>query len=96
VIIVVKGYFNLQKLMDGKERVEAEKPAATLREIWEDLCRRFGREFIETVCDAETKEPAAHIMLLVNGRNYLSMPDKLDTALRDGDEIALFPPLAGG
>ncbi len=94
--ITVKGYFNLQKAMDGMERVEAEKPSATLREIWEDLRRRFGGEFIEAVCDGETGGPAAHIMLLVNGRNYLSLAGKLDTELRDGDEIALFPPLAGG
>lgn len=94
--IIVKGYFHLQKALNGKERVEAEKPHATIREVLQDLASRFGREFTDSVCDPATGEPAAHIMLLVNGRNYLSMPDRLDTALKDGDEIALFPPLAGG
>jgi MoaD family protein len=96
VKIIVKGYFNLQKAMDDKSRVEVEKTSATIREVLDDLSHRFGREFIETVYDSDTGQPAAHIMLLVNGRNYLSLPGRLDTELKDGDEMALFPPIAGG
>jgi len=96
VKIIVKGYFNLQKAMENKSLVEVEKAAATIREVLDDLSQRFGKEFIETICDSDTRQPAGHIMLLVNGRNYLTLPGKLDTELKDGDEIALFPPIAGG
>ena len=94
--ISVKGYFNLQKAMDGKSQIEVEKATATIRELLDDLSDRFGKDLTELIYDSGTEEPASHIILLVNGRNYLSMPHRLDTKLKDGDEIALFPPLAGG
>ena len=94
--IIVKGYFNLQKAMDGKSQIEVEKATATIRELLGYLSDRFGKDLTELIYDSGTEEPASHIILLVNGRNYLSMPDRLDTKLKDGDEIALFPPLAGG
>jgi sulfur-carrier protein len=94
--ISVKGYFNLQKAMDGKSQVEVEKATATIREVLDDLSARFGKDLTELIYDPGTEEPASHIILLVNGRNYLSMPERLESVLKDGDEVALFPPLAGG
>jgi len=94
--ISVKGYFNLQKAMDGESRIEVEKATATLREVLDYLSERFGKDLTELIYDSGAEEPASHIILLVNGRNYLSMPERLETELKDGDEIALFPPLAGG
>ena len=94
--IIVKAYFSLQKATGGKSPIEIENSSATLRELLEDLAKRFGTEFTEAVYDSGQRVPAAHIMLLVNGRNYLSIPERLETPLKDGDEIALFPPLAGG
>ena len=94
--ISVKGYFSLQKAMDGKSQIEVEKATATIREVLDDLSDRFGKDLTELIYESGTEEPASHIILLVNGRNYLSMPKRLETELKDGDEIALFPPLAGG
>lgn len=36
-----------------------------------------------------------HIVILVNGRNYLFL-EGLKTELNDGDEIVISPPLVGG
>ena len=94
--IIVKGYFHLQEAMDGKSRVEVEKDRATLREVLDELCRRFGKELTELIYHPDAQEPADHLIVLVNGRNYQCMAEKLDTPLKDGDEVALFPPLAGG
>ena len=94
--ITVKGYFNLQKAMEGKSSLEVETDTATLRNLLDDLADRFGKDFSDLIFDPKTKDFAGHLMLLVNGRNYLSMPDRLDTALKDGDEVAIFPPIAGG
>lgn len=34
--------------------------------------------------------------LIINGRSYRNLPDQLETELQDGDEVAIFPPMAGG
>ncbi|MFX1329454.1 MAG: MoaD family protein [Promethearchaeota archaeon] len=36
-----------------------------------------------------------HVVILVNGRNYLFL-DELNTRLKDGDQIVISPPLIGG
>ena len=37
----------------------------------------------------------SHVVILVNGRNYLFL-DELNTKLKDGDQIVISPPLVGG
>lgn len=37
----------------------------------------------------------SHIVILVNGRNYMFL-EELNTKLKDGDEIVVSPPLVGG
>ncbi len=82
--------------MDGQDQIEMEKGTATIRDVLDELSHRFGKDLTDLIYDSETEELASHIILLVNGRNYLSMPGRLDMELKDGDEITLFPPLAGG
>lgn len=94
--IMVKGYFNLKKAMEDKPVVEVEKETATVNDILDYLSNRFGKALTDLIFDADTKELASHIMLFVNGHIHLTLPKKLDTQLRDGDEISLFPPIAGG
>jgi MoaD family protein len=37
----------------------------------------------------------SHVVILVNGRNYLFL-EELNTKLKDGDQIVISPPLVGG
>lgn len=95
--LIVKGYFHLEKAMGGNRTLEMEKTEiSTLRDLLDHLTQRFGREFSDLVLDPETHELANHLKLLVNGRNYQLQPEGLDSLLKDGDEIAIFPPIAGG
>ena len=94
--IRVKGFFTLKNAMDGQAVVEVVREMASIRDILDDLSNRFGKGLSDLIIDSETGELVRHVMLLVNGFNYLYLPDMLDTPLKDGDVIALFPPIAGG
>jgi MoaD family protein len=94
--IMVKGYFNLKKAMGDQAVVEVEKEVASIKDILNYLRDKFGKDLTELIFDRGTDKLADHIMLFVNGHNYLTMPNLLDTELKHKDEIALFPPIAGG
>ena len=73
---------------------EIEK--ATPRAVLDEMCRRFGQDFMDMIVDPGSGETSPHIRILVNGRRFISVPDQLDNELAEGDEVGLFPPLAGG
>ena len=94
--IKVKGYFTFKKIMGGKAVLEIEKEKATIKEMLKDLSENFDHDFKEAIIDPKTQEVSSHIRILVNGRHYQFLPNRLNTELKEGDEVALFPPIAGG
>ena len=94
--VKVKGFFHLKDALGGRTPLELDEEIGTIRELLDYLSARFGKDLESLIFDPETKAFAGHLILLVNGRNYLSLPDRLDSRLEEGDEVALFPPLAGG
>jgi MoaD family protein len=38
----------------------------------------------------------SHVIVVLNGHDIYTQPDKLDTPLLDGDQLGFFPPMAGG
>ena len=46
--------------------------------------------------DPQSGAVSGQVAILVNGRHYSHLPDGLNTVLKDEDDVALFPPLAGG
>ena len=51
---------------------------------------KLKKKFIDAQGNLET-----HVVILVNGRNYLFLED-LKTKLKDEDQIVISPPLVGG
>ena len=92
MIIRVKGYLAYRHLL-GERHYEAGEPL-TVRVLLEQLEAEVGESLIFAVPDGRGKK--RHIPVLVNGRHCSHLPDGLDTELGDGDQIDLFPPIAGG
>jgi len=72
---------------------ECVAEADTVSDLIETLRLRFGREFSKAV-DEAGRDPD-RLVVLVNGENA-GIARRGCITLRDGDEVALFPPVSGG
>jgi molybdopterin converting factor small subunit len=78
----VKGYLVFKDLVGELNIQKTAGEILTLQALLQRLCSEKGQAFEQAV--------------LVNGRHYNHLPGKLDTELEEGDEVAIFPPMAGG
>jgi MoaD family protein len=94
--ITINGFLTLREVMGDQSAFELEIGNMTLMELLHELSNRFGERYTQMVFDKAGKGLNQHIRILINGRHYSHMPQKLNTRLQEGDVVALFPPLAGG
>lgn len=94
--IKVKSYLTMRKAMGNRGLIEVEYSTMTLHQLIVQLAARFGQDFRSMVFEDGTKKLGQHVKILINGRHYGSFPDKLNTEVKDGDEVSIFPPIAGG
>ena len=81
-LVTVK-YLTVFSNLTGRREEKVKLPeGARLRDLAEQLYRRYGREF---------KEHAGHAMFLINGRQA-----GLDEPLSHGDVVVLSYPVGGG
>ena len=82
--------------MDAQSVFDYDGEHLTVDDLLDELCTRYGEDFRNMIFDPETNALSRHIRILINGRHYSHLPGKLNTQLHEGDEISLFPPIAGG
>lgn len=88
----VRGYLTFRGLIGQREI--ALEDGATLRTLIARLAGAVDGAQAPIFAPPDGLQPG--VGLLINGRHHTHTPDGLDTVLRDGDEVAVFPPLAGG
>ncbi len=93
--IKVDGYLTFRKLIEDQPFIQLEENG-TVNDLLERLSLEHGEAFTRLVFDPGTKKVSRSIAILVNGRHYSHLPDRLNTELKEGDEVAIFPPVAGG
>jgi molybdopterin converting factor small subunit len=79
-------------LPEGEDLIEAEN--VTVQGLLDTLAERHGAVAAETL-----NGPAGlreGLSLLVNGQNVLSLPDKYQANLHDGDEVVITVQVTGG
>jgi MoaD family protein len=93
VRVSVRGYLTFRTLVEAQEIGLDE--GGSVRALLEVLEGAAGEEFGLRIFHApEGLRPG--VSVLVNGRPAAQSPGGLTHPLHDGDEVAIFPPLAGG
>ena len=95
VKVRVKGFLLLRAQLADLSLVELPDNS-TLR----DLLANLPVEILQAVetgdSDNNSLRKQGRFAVLVNGMHYTHLPEQLDTRLKDEDEVAIFPPIAGG
>lgn len=91
-------FFTVLREITGKKEdtlTFSEDETATVSAALKKLASRYGRSFVEYVYSGEAGEVKGFLQFLVNGRSVSSF-EELDTKLKDGDVLAIIPPIGGG
>ncbi len=92
--IEVRLFAGLRELAKQKAVTEDLPDGSTVADVINRLGDRFGPDFRKQVLD-ERGRPNESFRILVNGQSIAALQGA-ETKLRDGDVVAIFPPVAGG
>jgi len=94
VKIRVKFFTTLREITGKKEEEVESSSNITVKELLTQLSKKYGTEFTDYIYD-ERGNVRTHIQILINGRG-INVFQGLETKLKEGDAIAIFPPVGGG
>jgi len=91
--VFVKFYAHLRDLVEKQERLEIELDSpATVTQLLDELIQ--DKKIQKHIFDDEM-QVKSDITLLINGRE-IKFLDGINTILKQGDEVSIFPMVAGG
>jgi molybdopterin synthase sulfur carrier subunit len=95
--VSVRFFTSLREIVNKKEEILefAEGEKVTVASVLKTLRQRYGKRFVEYVYDRETGEVRGFLQFLVNGKSASTL-NGLQTELKDGDVLAILPPVGGG
>ena len=96
MIIKVTGYLTYREVIGKREVSLPDNVPVLLIDFIQELATNLGGEHGHALYDAEAGTIGPWVAVMLNGRHYNHLPDRLDTVLRNQDEVAVFPPGAGG
>jgi len=76
----------------GERELEVDIPdRSKVGDLLEELVRRYGSKFEGELFQPDRREVKPYIKVLLNGHGA-----SLNAKLREGDALAIFPPVGGG
>ena len=92
--IKIKFFTTLREIVGKKDEQIQLSESTTLEALLKQLSKKYGEDFEDYVYD-ELGKVRGHLQFLINGKSA-STGQGLKTKLREGDEIAILPPVGGG
>ncbi|MFN2263386.1 MAG: MoaD family protein [Anaerolineales bacterium] len=94
--VKVRGYLTYKLIIGEQSITLREGETLTLVGLLTLLAVQSSQEFVQLIFEPEAQLLSDQVTVLINGRSYTNLPDGLETNLKDGDEVSIFPPIAGG
>jgi sulfur-carrier protein len=97
VEVKVRFFTNLREIVNKREETLtfASGDKVTVDLVLRTLAQKYGKPFMEYVYNGKTGQPKNFLQFLVNGTSTSTL-NGLETELRDGDVLAILPPVGGG
>ncbi len=95
--VKVRFFTSLREIVDKREETLtfAGDVKITVDLVLKTLSQKYGNPFTEYVYDGKTGRPKSFLQFLVNGISTSTL-NGLEAELRDGDVLAILPPVGGG
>lgn len=95
--VIVRFFTTLREIVNRREETLTfgESQTVTVDLVLKFLSKKYGVPFTEYVYDVKTGQPKSFLQFLVNGTSTSSI-DGLETRLKQGDVLAILPPVGGG
>ena len=95
IIVKIRTILALKTIM-GSGEIELSFPeGSTLGQLIKALVNRWGDDLASYLYEPNTKTLRSYIRLMVNGRD-IAFLERMETVLRNGDEVLILPPVSGG
>jgi len=94
--VKVRGYLTYKSIIGEQSITIQEGETLTLVGLLTLLAVQSDQEFTQLIFEPRAQLVRDHVAVLINGRSFLNLPDRLETTLKDGDQVSIFPPIAGG
>jgi len=92
--VKVKFFTTLREIVGKKEEQVELSRSVTVEALLRHVSKMYGKEFQDYVYD-ELGNVRGHLHFLVNGKSITALQG-LKTKLREGDQVAILPPVGGG
>ena len=95
--VKVRFFTNLREIVNKREQTLTftDDEKVTVDTVLKTLSQKYGKPFKEYVYNGKTGEPKNFLQFLVNGTSASTL-NGLGTELKDGDVLAILPPVGGG
>ncbi len=96
MLIKVRFFAHLRNIAGTRElEVNTQSGRMNVQSLMYLLFEELGEDFQKAVQDPKTGKIQPYIRIMVNGIDTEQL-DGLETAVKDGDTVQIFPPIGGG